>query len=452
MMLAFLNGFFSQLSGEQLFFLTAIALLLLLLGVVLGQIFAINNNAQALEMKSLLQEHLQGYQHLLQQQFSDSKLAQHKLFTESTQQQHQRAREEAQLLQNMLHKHQQDFSKTQAVALEQLLDVIAKHNQANREEQAKSLNVASDKIANKVSELTGATDNRLKEISEQVEKRLADGFEKTSKTFSDIVKRLALIDDAQKKITELSSNVVSLQEVLSDKRSRGAFGEVQLSALIRNVLPEQHFSLQYTLSNTKIADCVLWLPEPTGNVVIDAKFPLESYKRMTNIDASELERKVAEKQFKTDIKKHINDISSKYLISGETADGAIMFIPAEAIFAEIHSHFPDLVEHANNQRVWLTSPTTLMAILTTARAVLKDEATREQVHIIKAHLGELSADFSRFKTRFNNLARHIDQASTDVKQIHTSADKISARFEKIEQVDISNEDKQETQLLQEKTS
>jgi len=246
-----------------------------------------------------------------------------------------------------------------------------------------------------------------------------------------------LIDEAQNKITELSSNVVSLQEVLSDKRSRGAFGEVQLNSLIRNVIPEQHFSLQHTLSNGKIADCALFLPEPTGTVIIDAKFPLESYRKMTDITLGEFDRKAAERQFKVDIKKHIKDISDKYLIDNETSDGAIMFIPAEAVFAEIHSHHADLVEYGNKRRVWLASPTTLMAILTTARAVIKDQATREQIHIIQAHLSELAGDFSRFRIRFDNLAKHIDQAAVDVKQIHTSAHKISTRFEKIEQVDVS---------------
>jgi DNA recombination protein RmuC len=319
---------------------------------------------------------------------------------------------------------------------DQLIDSLNKASQANREELSRSMTVSSELLAKRMNELTAQTKQQLSEISSQVEQRLADGFEKTTKTFSDILKRLALIDDAQKKITELSTNVVSLQEVLADKRSRGAFGEVQLNSLIRNVLPEQSFSLQHTLSNGKIADCVLFLPHPTGNVVIDSKFPLESYRKMADNELPASERKLAERQFKIDIKKHINDISDKYLIDNETADGAVMFIPAEAIFAEIHAHQSDLVDYANKKRVWLTSPTTLMAILTTARSVLKDEATRDQVHIIQAHLSELAQDFGRFKGRFANLARHIDQAATDVKQIHTSADKISARFDKIEQVDL----------------
>lgn len=330
----------------------------------------------------------------------------------------------------------QTLGQNQNQTLEQLINHLNKTTLANREELSKSLLQSSDQMAKRIDVLTQATDKRLQDISGQVEKRLAEGFEKTTKTFSDILQRLALIDDAQKKITELSTNVVSLQEVLNDKRSRGAFGEVQLSGLIRNVLPEQSFKLQHTLSNGKIADCVLFLPEPTGNVVVDAKFPLESYRKMMDFELAQSDRNTAQKQFKVDIKKHINDISDKYLIDKETADGAIMFIPAEAVFAEIHGHQSDLVDYANKKRVWLVSPTTLMAILTTARSVLKDEATRKQVHIIQAHLSDLAQDFDRFKSRFANLAKHIDQAAVDVKQINTSADKISNRFEKIEKVEL----------------
>ncbi|MBL4763724.1 MAG: DNA recombination protein RmuC [Colwellia sp.] len=333
----------------------------------------------------------------------------------------------------------QTLSQNQNQTLEQLITHLNKTTQANREELSKSLMQGSEQMTKRIDVLTQATDKRLQEISGQVEKRLSEGFEKTTKTFSDILQRLALIDDAQKKITELSTNVVSLQAVLNDKRSRGAFGEVQLNALIRNVLPEQSFKLQHTLSNGKIADCVLFLPKPTGNVVVDAKFPLENYRKMMDFEQADADRKAAQRQFKIDIKKHINDISSKYLIDNETADGAIMFIPAEAIFAEIHGHQSDLVDYANKKRVWLASPTTLMAILTTARSVLKDEATRKQIHIIQAHLSDLAQDFNRFKGRFASLAKHIDQAAVDVKQIHTSADKISNRFEKIEQVELQEQ-------------
>jgi DNA recombination protein RmuC len=291
-------------------------------------------------------------------------------------------------------------------------------------------------LTKQVDKLVNENNQRLKEISGQVEKRLTEGFEKTTATFADVLKRLALIDEAQKKITELSTNVVSLQEVLVDKRSRGVFGEVQLTALIRNVLPETHFAFQHTLSNQRRADCILFLPDPTGNIVIDAKFPLESYRTLCDQQISAVERKLAEQQFRQDIRKHIQDIAEKYIISAETADGAMMFIPAEAVFAEIHAHFPDLVEEAHRARVWLVSPTTLMAVLTTARAVIKDAATRKQINIIQEHLIALSKDFERFQQRMDNLARHIEQAHQDVEQVHKSSQKISQRFIKIERVEL----------------
>jgi len=296
----------------------------------------------------------------------------------------------------------------------------------------------ADLVGQRVEGLSAIVDRRLGDIGNTVEKRLSDGLDRTQATFADIVKRLALIDEAQKRIAELSSNVVSLQEILVDKRSRGAFGEVQLNALVRDTLPESAYRLQHTLSNGYRADCILFLPAPTGSVVIDAKFPLESYQAMTDPDAGEAERRTAERQFKTDIRKHVRDISGKYLVPGETAEGAVMFVPAEAVFAEIHAHHGDLVEMANRARVWLASPTTLMAILTTARAVLKDEATRTQVHQIRNHLDLLREDFERFQKRMDNLSRHIDQANRDVQEVHASARKITQHFDRIEQVDLDD--------------
>ena len=281
---------------------------------------------------------------------------------------------------------------------------------------------------------------RLNDISGQVEHRLNKGFEKTNETFTDVVKRLALIDEAQKRITELSGNVVSLQEVLTDKRSRGAFGEVQMAGLIRNVMPEGSYELQFTLSNKTRVDCMMFLPEPTGHIAIDSKFPLDSFQKMMDDEASDADRVAAERQFRLDIKKHIKDISDKYIIPDETADGAIMFIPAEAVFAEIHAHQPQLVEEAQRARVWMVSPTTLMAVLTTARAVLKDSATRKQIHVIQEHLVTLAKDFDRFRIRMDNLSKHIKQANKDVDLVHVTAGKISSRFEKIEKVEIEQED------------
>lgn len=281
---------------------------------------------------------------------------------------------------------------------------------------------------------------RLNDISGQVEQRLNKGFEKTTETFTDVVKRLALIDEAQKRITELSSNVVSLQEVLTDKRSRGAFGEVQMAGLISNIMPEGSYALQYSLSNGTRVDCMMFLPDPTGHIAIDSKFPLNSFQKMMDDEASDADRLSAEKQFRLDIKKHIKDIADKYIIENETADGAIMFIPAEAVFAEIHAHQPQLVDEAQRARVWMVSPTTLMAVLTTARAVLKDSATRKQVHVIQEHLVNLAKDFDRFRKRMDNLSKHIQQANRDVEDVHISATKISSRFEKIEKVELKDED------------
>ncbi|MDQ8038866.1 MAG: DNA recombination protein RmuC [Rickettsiella sp.] len=292
-------------------------------------------------------------------------------------------------------------------------------------------------IGQRMDKLTENTQEKLQIISAQVEKRLFDGFAQTTATFTDVIKRLALIDEAQKRITELSNNVVNLQQILADKRSRGVFGEVQLNALIQNVLPAAHFSLQHTLSNGKRVDCLLILPSPTGNIAVDAKFPLESFRKLTDHDLSKVEQRAAATQFRQDIRHHIHSVSSKYIIPGETSEGALLFIPAEAIFSEIHAHYYDLVEEAQRQRVWLVSPTTMMAVLSTARAVLKDAATREQVHLIQEHLTVLAKDFSRFRQRMDNLSRHIQQAHTDIQEAKTSADKITSRFEKIEKVELS---------------
>lgn len=292
-------------------------------------------------------------------------------------------------------------------------------------------------IQTQVEKLIASNTQRLDQIGEKVEQRLNQGFKETTGVFSDVLKRLALIDKAQEKIAELSGNVVSLQEVLSDKRSRGAFGEVQLNALISNMMPANSYALQHTFPNGVRADCVLFLPEPTGTVCIDSKFPLESYQRMTSLTLGEADRAAAERQFRQDIKKHIKDISEKYIIPGQTSGGAMMFIPAEAVFAEIHSRCPELVEEAQRARVWMVSPTTMMAVLTTALAVLKDSATRKQVHIIQEHLIALSQDFARFQERMDKLAVHIGQAHKDVGDVQTSARKITSRFGKIEQVELS---------------
>lgn len=283
-------------------------------------------------------------------------------------------------------------------------------------------------------------DQRLGEISGKVNERLDEGFKKTNETFVSVMSRLATIDEAQKKIESLTGSVVSLQELLGDKRARGAFGEVQLEVLVNNVLPANAFEMQATLSNGSRADCVLKLPPPTSKIAIDSKFPLENYHGMFAAEANDLERAAAQKQFRIDLRRHVDAISGKYIIPGETANGAVMFIPAEAVFAEIHAHHAEVVDYAMNHCVWIVSPTTLMAVLNTARAVLKDVETRRHIHVIKDCLAKLAADFSRFDDRMQDLARHIRQAHEDVDNVQRSSKKITQRFAQIESADLGELD------------
>ncbi len=303
-----------------------------------------------------------------------------------------------------------------------------------------ALQTTTQTLTQSVEALTKVVDSRLEEMSGKVSERLEAGFKKTNETFVSVMARLATIDEAQKKIDGLSHHVVSLQELLGDKRSRGAFGEVQLEGLVRNVLPSNSFAMQHTFSNGARVDCALFLPEPTGTVAVDSKFPLENYHRMYDSSLGEVLQAQAGKQFKSDVRKHIDDISNKYIIANETSDGAVMFIPAEAVFAEIHAYHSEVVDYAMQKRVWLVSPTTLMAVLNTARAVLKDVEMRKQVHIIKDELGKLSKDFNRFDTRMKKLADNIRQAHENAQDVHISSQKITRRFAQIEKVELAQEE------------
>ena len=297
---------------------------------------------------------------------------------------------------------------------------------------------ATTTLTQSVESLGKIVDARLLEIGGKVSERLDEGFKKTNATFISVMERLATIDEAQKKIDGLTVNMVSLQELLGDKRSRGAYGEVQLESLVRNVLPASGFKMQHTFENGARVDCALFLPQPTGIVAVDSKFPLENYHKMFDSSSSEAAQNLAEKQFKLDIKKHVDDIAAKYIIPNVTSDGAVMFIPAEAVFAEIHAYHPEIIDYAMNKRVWLVSPTTLMAVLNTARAVLKDVEMRKQVHIIKDELGKLSKDFERFDVRMKKLADNIRQAHENAQDVHVSSQKITNRFKQIERVELSN--------------
>jgi DNA recombination protein RmuC len=329
----------------------------------------------------------------------------------------------------------QDALRTEM--LTQTMAKLAEQGRADQELIQNSFRNATQHLSGSVEALAKSVDGRLEQISGKVSERLDEGFKKTNETFVNVMARLATIDEAQKKIDGLTTNVVSLQELLGDKRSRGAFGEVQLEGLVRNIMPPQAFAMQYTLPNGTRADCVLKLPEPTGMVAVDSKFPLENYHLMFSA-ASPAERTVAERQFKADIKKHVDDIASKYIIPDVTSDGAVMFIPAEAVFAEIHAHQSEVVDYAMQKRVWIVSPTTLMAVLNTARAVLKDVETRKQVHIIKDELGKLGKEFGRFDERMKKLADHIRQAHEDAQDVRTTSQKITKRFVSIERVDLEH--------------
>ena len=309
---------------------------------------------------------------------------------------------------------------------------------AERAQLGDSLHKVGAQLSATVEKLAQTVEARLGEISGKVAERLNEGFKNTNDTFARVMERLATIDEAQKKIDGLTSNVVSLQEILGDKRSRGAFGEVQLEALVRNLLPPTAYDFQVTLANGSRVDCLLRLPEPTGLVAVDSKFPLENFNRMFDREAAEADRLQAVRAFKADVRRHVDDIATKYIIEGVTSDGAVMFLPAEAVFAEIHAYHQDLVDYALSRRVWIVSPTTLMAVLNTARAVIKDVETRRQVHIIKEELARLGKEFGRFDERMKKLASHIRQAHEDAQEVHTTSLKISRRFTQIEQVDLEH--------------
>lgn len=280
---------------------------------------------------------------------------------------------------------------------------------------------------------------KLNEISDRVKENLDLGFKKTNETFNNVVERLAKIDEAQKKIESLSANVVSLQDVLTDKKSRGIFGEVQLQQVLNAVFGDKNdkvFQLQYKLPNGTMCDSIIFLPEPTGSLVVDSKFPLENFRRMFDTAFTESERKDFVKDFKSNLKKHIDDIASKYIIRDVTADQAVLFLPAEAIFAELYAYHGDIIDYAHQKKVWITSPTTFMAMITTVQVVLNNIERSKYTNVIHQELNRLADEFSRYKKRWDALASHIDTVSKDVKEIHITTGKITDRFEQISDVKI----------------
>ena len=290
--------------------------------------------------------------------------------------------------------------------------------------------------------LSEKQEQRLILMNEKVNERLDQNFEKTNRTFSNVLERLSKIDEAQKKIDSLSSDIVSLQGILTDKKTRGIFGEVNLKHILSSVFGERNdsfYRLQYTLPNQTVADSILFAPEPLGTIAIDSKFPLENYRNMVDKNISRVEREKYEKLFKADVKKHIDAISMKYIIPGVTTNQAIMFLPAEAIFAEINAYHQDIIEYAYKKRVWITSPTTLISTLTVIQMLLKNIERDKYTSVIHEELNKLGIEFGRYKDRWDKLSRSIETVSRDVNDIHTTTEKITKRFNSISRVELDKE-------------
>ncbi|WP_299889604.1 DNA recombination protein RmuC [uncultured Ruegeria sp.] len=314
----------------------------------------------------------------------------------------------------------------------------------------------SDTQANAQVQVIQTVESRLSSVQQQMNDRLADNAMKSARALADmqermkeslhgsskqtatsltqLQERLAAIDKAQDNITKLSGDVLSLQDILSNKQTRGAFGEIQLNDIVSKALPSDSFKLQATLSNGRRADCLIHLPNPPGPIVIDSKFPLEAYEALIN-SSTDLELKAAVQMFRSTVRKHITDISEKYILDGETADGALMFLPSEAVYAELHAKFPELVQESFSKRVWIVSPTTCMATLNTMRAILKDARMREQTGAIRKELGLLHKDVDRLGDRVTNLDRHFGQAAKDISEIKISAEKAGRRAQRLDNFD-----------------
>lgn len=299
---------------------------------------------------------------------------------------------------------------------------------------AGGLNHVSEAQAAAQSKMLQLMEQRLAQVSNQMTENLQGTARRTAHSLGELQERLATIDKAQDNITRLSSDVLSLQDILSNKQTRGAFGEIQLNDIVTKALPSDSYTLQHTLSNGKRADCLIHLPNPPGPICIDSKFPLEAYEALRNA-ATDAQVNEAAKGLRISVKKHISDISEKYILDGETADGALMFLPSEAVYAELHANFPELVRIGFAARVWIVSPTTCMATLNTMRAILKDARMREQAGAIRRELGLLFTDVERLGTRVENLDRHFNQASKDISEIKISSDKAGRRARRLDNFD-----------------
>ncbi|QIK70886.1 DNA recombination protein RmuC [Erysipelothrix sp. HDW6C] len=286
--------------------------------------------------------------------------------------------------------------------------------------------------------LQATVERRLAMMDQKVTENLEEGFKKTNATFTNIVERLSKIDEAQKKIDALSVEIVSLQDVLTDKKTRGTFGEVQLSQIMAAIFGDRNdkiYQMQYTFQTGVRSDAVLFAPEPLGTIAIDSKFPLENYRRMMDKDISDIERAQAERTFVSDCKKHIDAIADKYIIPGVTSDQAIMFIPAEAIFATINAYHQDIIDYSQKRRVWLASPTTLMSTLTTIQTILVNLEREKYASVIHQELRLLSSEFDRYRERWEGLSRRMEGVNEEFRKINITTEKITKRFDAIANVE-----------------
>nr|WP_228408823.1 DNA recombination protein RmuC [Profundibacter amoris] len=283
-------------------------------------------------------------------------------------------------------------------------------------------------------QMMNTLEQRLAEVQANMQESLYGSSVKTTRSLTELQERLATIDKAQDNIEKLSGDVLSLQDILSNKQTRGAFGEIQLNDIVSKALPKDSYKLQFTLSNGKRADCLIDLPNPPGPIVIDSKFPLEAYEALRNA-SNDWEANEAAKMMRISVKAHIKAISEKYILEGETADGALMFLPSEAVYAELHANFPELVREGFEAHVWIVSPTTCMATLTTMRAILKDARMREQAGAIRKTLRQLHRDVEMVVERVGKLDTHFNQARADLDGIGIAAERAGKRAARLDNFD-----------------
>ncbi|MBT4690266.1 MAG: DNA recombination protein RmuC [Rhodospirillaceae bacterium] len=310
------------------------------------------------------------------------------------------------------------------------------------------LSQMSEQTALERAELMRTLHERLDGVSKRMGDSLEQSATRTATSLGELGKHLNVIDQAQKNISDLAGQVIGLQDILDNKQTRGAFGEVQMQDLVTSILPPSAVSFQTTLSNQRRVDCLIRLPQPPGPIAVDAKFPLESYHALRQA-ADEGQLKAAQRAFRAALGKHIKDIQERYIVAGETADSALMFLPSEAVYAELHANFPETVEQSYRARVWIVSPTTLMATLNTVRAVLKDARMREQAGVIQGEVMKLMDDVQRLDERTQKLQTHFSQAEKDLELIATSTRKITRRAEQIEEVQLADADEPESTAIEE---